>query len=383
MHCILMWKTRRAEQTIRWASNFVVKAPKNSSSLFAIVSNRIWWSPHHSLQFNDSSGILTRNPTTPSFRFPKHAQGIITHYTFYLQKINESTSNFAQDIRSFFSVVSVKKSTEPALLPSPPAPTNRKKRKALVISDDEDDAIVASDRQKSTKSSPAAAASKRPTTIGATKKSTKPDLKKLRRVDVADMFGTEPAVKPTNETIAAAELDVSILDDLNESIFEEEAAAAASATKNESPTKRRQRSQSRTPQKMESDRRHRSQSRTPQKIGPPPCKLNDDFKIPKKEETDDNAINGTIEMKTPTKKKDAPPTTPVPSSSSSSSSNRRKRTATKAAHDDPDVVETDEDRQEKRRHVAILYQQYKNRSGPAHPGSKEIPKVHYIIFLAH
>ena len=38
-------------------------------------------------------------------------------------------------------------------------------------------------------------------------------------------------------------------------------------------------------------------------------------------------------------------------------------------------VNPDEERFEKKRVCAILYQQYKNRSGPPNPGSKKIPKV--------
>lgn len=43
-------------------------------------------------------------------------------------------------------------------------------------------------------------------------------------------------------------------------------------------------------------------------------------------------------------------------------------------------VLSDEDRQERKRQAAMLYQQFKNRSGPALPGSKEVPKVKMRIF---
>lgn len=39
---------------------------------------------------------------------------------------------------------------------------------------------------------------------------------------------------------------------------------------------------------------------------------------------------------------------------------------------------SDEERHERKRQAAMLYQQFKNRSGPSNPGSKEVPKVNFI-----
>lgn len=44
-------------------------------------------------------------------------------------------------------------------------------------------------------------------------------------------------------------------------------------------------------------------------------------------------------------------------------------------------VISDEDRYEKKRHSAILYQSYLNRSGPKHLGAKEIPEVNLTLKL--
>lgn len=42
---------------------------------------------------------------------------------------------------------------------------------------------------------------------------------------------------------------------------------------------------------------------------------------------------------------------------------------------------TDEDRQERKRVAMMMYEQFKNRSGPANPGSKVLPKVSDTIKL--
>lgn len=45
-----------------------------------------------------------------------------------------------------------------------------------------------------------------------------------------------------------------------------------------------------------------------------------------------------------------------------------------------DTVDNDQDRYEKKRHSAILYQRYLQRGGPKHHGSKEVPKVQSYEF---
>lgn len=44
-------------------------------------------------------------------------------------------------------------------------------------------------------------------------------------------------------------------------------------------------------------------------------------------------------------------------------------------------VLSDEERHERKRMSAILYQKYKNRSAVLNPGSKEVPKVFNTIFF--
>lgn len=45
------------------------------------------------------------------------------------------------------------------------------------------------------------------------------------------------------------------------------------------------------------------------------------------------------------------------------------------------IALTDEERHERKRYSAALYQKYLNRSGPKHLGSKEIPEVSYWCIL--
>lgn len=51
---------------------------------------------------------------------------------------------------------------------------------------------------------------------------------------------------------------------------------------------------------------------------------------------------------------------------------KRKR---KISEDEDTGIDKDQERYEKKRHSAMLYQKYLNRSGPAHHGAKEYPKV--------
>lgn len=214
--------------------------------------------------------------------------------------------------------------------------TNRKKRKALVLFDDDDEDVK----------------NELCTVSSSTKITAKPDVKKLRRVEVADMFGNEPAVKPTNETIVT-ELDVSILEDLNASIFEEEAATGQPP----SPANKRQ--------------------RPPEKVVPQisPRELDIDLKVLIEKESHFKDEKKSIETKSPAKEHE-PKVVATPSLSSSF-----KRKQISKSSNETDSVETDEDRQEKRRNVAISYQHFKNRGGPVHPGSKEIPKVNINIYI--
>ncbi|XP_060647666.1 LOW QUALITY PROTEIN: replication factor C subunit 1 [Drosophila nasuta] len=66
---------------------------------------------------------------------------------------------------------------------------------------------------------------------------------------------------------------------------------------------------------------------------------------------------------------------PKPTPESKSASAKKPKVATPRAKQDLETsVLTDEDRHERKRMAAVLYQQYKNRSSCLNPGSKEIPK---------
>ncbi|KAJ6628243.1 Replication factor C subunit 1 [Pseudolycoriella hygida] len=232
----------------------------------------------------------------------------------------------SRDIRSFFTVNAKKSSTvtEP--------PKQQQKKKAVIISSDEDEdqspkknkkstnipsssnkrRIVYSDDEDNTPSK------KKPNLSKSVKVEDRKDQPKLKLVeDVTDVFGDKPIKrfeKPVlSKTMTEKEINDHFMDD-----FDISAVADFD-------------------------------------VGSVESKTNEVAKEVKDEDQMDvSVIEGTPNVSKSKKQSD-------------------KRKSAKNPSLDSSVL-SDEDRQERKRHAAILYQQFKNRSGPLHHGSKEVPE---------
>ncbi|XP_016970315.1 replication factor C subunit 1 [Drosophila rhopaloa] len=201
-----------------------------------------------------------------------------------------------------------------------------KRRKAVIISSDEDEVAASPPEPKKRKASKAA--SSEDEVVSATpepeakkaRNGHKPSLSKLKRhVDPSELFGgeTKRVVVPKPKTKAVIEfenedIDRSLMEvDLEESIREAAPLEKVSSSPRRSPSPKRAKKASPEPAKPKSTKSKTS---------------------------------------TPRVKKEKPPA------------------------DLESSVLTDEERHERKRMSAVLYQKYKNRSSCLNPGSKEIPK---------
>ncbi|KAL7729025.1 hypothetical protein ACLKA6_019858 [Drosophila palustris] len=232
-------------------------------------------------------------------------------------------------IDSFFKRLPGKKNSDEDATPSP-AP---KKRKALVISSDEDEVPASpqvTKHGKEVKKSRKALETKSPRNEnghGSKKPSLsklKESLKPLQKVNPTDLFGGEAkrveAPKPKDRSLVELE-DESIDRSLMEVDVDENPSVVVSKPTSPSP-QRATKAKSPAP----------SRKRSPERAAEPKAAS---AKKPK--------------ASTPRVKKE------------------------KSADLETSVL-TDEDRHERKRIAAVLYQQYKNRSSCLNPGSKEIPK---------
>ncbi|XP_017081751.2 replication factor C subunit 1 [Drosophila eugracilis] len=198
-----------------------------------------------------------------------------------------------------------------------------KRRKALVISSDEDEVVATPPETKKRKPSKASSEDEVVSATPEPKKARngqKPSLSKLKRhVDPSELFGGETkrvvVAKPKSKAVREFEnedIDRSLMEvDLDESL------------KEDAPVK-----------KVPSPRRSSPSPKRSKKSSPEPAK-------PKATKA---------KAPTPRAKKEKPPA------------------------DLESSVLTDEERHERKRMTAVLYQKYKNRSACLNPGSKEIPK---------
>lgn len=217
--------------------------------------------------------------------------------------------------------------------------------------------------------------------------------KKMKKVDVKSLFGDSPVKrvekrKPTSKPIASVfldsdeELEKSLLDmcdasDLNQESVkpktpkkEELKVENGKPIKHDSPNRKNEthKNHDSPHRKHKSPKKHDSPHRkneTPQKHDSP-HRINES---PKKHYSPKNEEQ---------KKSDSPRS--APSSQSRTPTVTKSRTAKNpkttvlATDDSQSDVNPDEERFEKKRLSAILYQKYKNRSGVLNHGCKEIPK---------
>uniref|UniRef100_A0A182PRP7 Replication factor C subunit 1 n=1 Tax=Anopheles epiroticus TaxID=199890 RepID=A0A182PRP7_9DIPT len=263
------------------------------------------------------------------------------------------------DIRAFFGRGG--SSTKPSKVPEP-AKTPTTKRKAVIISDDEDDTKVSPrSLKKSEKESPAPSGTlkkrrviesddEEKSPVKKKPESVKPKPEKLVPVNVADVFSSAPVKRvelpkiPKKKTLEPVEL-VKLEDDDDEVIPVTPQPGKKMARKDRNGNER---SDKKTPEKPK---------------GTPP-----ESKPIKRESSEEPASK-----KSPVKQK-SPGQQASPSSEKTSSKTKKKSDSDTTDYKDPnESVLTDEERHERKRMSAILYQKFKNRQGPANPGSKEIP----------
>lgn len=243
-----------------------------------------------------------------------------------------------QDIRSFFSTASKKK---PAANESPAVAALLVKRKALVISSDEEESPVRHDLKRPKKPSSDSSdstAKKRIHLIDSDDENATTSKRKInidilknyvssvppKVVNVADVFGSGPIIrierpaveKKTNETPPETDLNCLFDDDFGMDVVD--------------------------PQLLNGSK--------PENGGITAESL--PARTDKKEVNDIEVIDGTPDVKPRGK-----PKTPKTKNFNTSDSQQ------------------DEDRHERKRQVAIMYQKFKNRGGASNPGSKEIPEV--------
>ncbi|EDW15931.1 replication factor C subunit 1 [Drosophila mojavensis] len=246
-------------------------------------------------------------------------------------------------IDSFFKRVPSKKtSDEDATSPPTPAP---RKRKALAISSDEDEVPASPQISKHGKElKKSRRTHDAPDNGHATKKPSLSKLKEppkqLKKVDPTELFGGETtrieASKPKERSLIELEDE-----DIDRSLMEVDVDDLIP-----SPAASRKRSKASSPTKTPKD-----EAKTPKVEAKTP---NVEAKTPKSE-----AKTPKAETKTP--KAEAKTT--------------KAKTPKQEKHVDLESsVLSDEERHERKRMAAVLYQKYKNRSSCLNPGSKEIPK---------
>ncbi|XP_021704728.1 replication factor C subunit 1 [Aedes aegypti] len=292
----------------------------------------------------------------------------------------------SKDIRSFFSMGSKAKKPDPPKESS--SSSGSSKRKVIVDSDEEPEdrnkksvptperssshnkkrRVIDSDDEDS-KKSPAKKKS------SSSSSSSKPDLTKLKPVDAADFFSSAPVKrkevpKPTKKAIKE-EIEIHSDEEFEktllglEEVIPETPEPVKKKVVKESPAKKKDDSSSKKLDK-ESPAKKKEESSVK--------KLDKESPAKKKETNghghhEDKQKDEKKKTPTPEKKKKEKPV--VVKTESTSDGGTTPKSSKKSANES---ILTDEERYERKRMSAALYQKFKNRQGPANPGSKEIPK---------
>uniref|UniRef100_A0A182VVU8 Replication factor C subunit 1 n=1 Tax=Anopheles minimus TaxID=112268 RepID=A0A182VVU8_9DIPT len=266
----------------------------------------------------------------------------------------------SMDIRSFFG-----RGAKPSKAPEP-AKTPNTKRKAVIISDDEEDT------KASPRSAKQAVKEGSSSTSGVVKKrrvidsdeegkspakkkvaNTTPKQEKLKPVNVTDIFSSEPVKrvelpkipkKKTLEPVEQLKLDV-----------EDDDVIPVTPQPEKKMTKK------------DRNGNERGVKGTPEK---PKVSSSPEKKPVKKEMSDEVDVKP---KKSPVKQKSLEQQSPDGGKASNKDGTKHD-TSVSDYKDTNESILTDEERHERKRMSAILYQKFKNRQGPANPGSKEIPE---------
>ena len=270
-----------------------------------------------------------------------------------------------QDIRSFFSANKPKTGSS---APTPAIESKKPSKRVISLSDSDDETPKAKVATKvpSKKEETASKSKKRRVIISSDEdepketasKASKPNLKKLKTVDVGGVFGSEPVKRVEKEKKVKPKItdaDKSLLetDDIDFADIDESALVvkAEEKTPPEKPKTNNNSPSFKSPQKAKVDEKslERSTNKSPKKTPPP------------KERSNSKDVVETPENRKRPKQAE---------------SSGKKSTKKPATNEDIDysVYDPDQERHEKKRQTAALYHKMKNRGGPANPGSKPLPK---------
>ncbi|XP_065091606.1 replication factor C subunit 1 [Ochlerotatus camptorhynchus] len=299
----------------------------------------------------------------------------------------------SKDIRSFFSVGSKAKKPNPPKEPS----SASSKRKVIIDSDDEPD-----DRRKavSTPEKPSSIASqhkkrrvidsddedekspikeKTSSSKSSSSSSVKPNLSKLKAVSAADVFSSAPikrkeVPKPSKKAIKE-EIEIH-----SDEEFEKTLLGLDEVIPDTSPPAKKKEKVKDSPMKKEKDSPAKKKEVNGHGHGEDKKKELEKKKTPTPEKPAIVKKEITSDGGTPKSSKKNPNES-IPKEKSKEKPAIVKKESTsdggtpKSSKKDPnESILTDEERHERKRMSAMLYQKFKNRQGPTNPGSKEIPK---------
>ncbi|XP_058119113.1 replication factor C subunit 1 [Anopheles ziemanni] len=290
----------------------------------------------------------------------------------------------SMDIRSFFgrggSAAKPSKAPEPAKTPNA-------KRKAVIISDDEEETerpIKRSDKEAPP--STTAAAKKRrvidsddeKTPVKKKPVEVRPKLEKLKPVNVTDVFSSAPVKRvelpkiPKKKTLEPVAIE--------QAEAEEEDVIPVTPQPEKKSQRKDRNGNDKTPEKPKTSpiekkvvKRESSREDEPKKTYVIP----EASDKPKTSPIEKKVVKRESSQEDEPKKKHVTPEkkrTIEPTATPKSESSKSKKNLNESVKDPNDSVLTDEERHERKRMSAILYQKFKNRQGPANPGSKEIPE---------
>ncbi|XP_058450932.1 replication factor C subunit 1 [Malaya genurostris] len=309
----------------------------------------------------------------------------------------------SKDIRSFFNVgVKVKKPETPKQNSAQAA----SKRKAVVYSDEEQ---PEKDRKQSEIQEKPISQNKKRRVIDSDdeekspvrqKKSSSSSLtsgsSKLKPVSAADVFSSAPVKRtevprPTKKAIKE-EIEIHSDEELEKTLIGIDDSGMVAGTP--TPTKKKEKNSPtvKEERKTNGHGNHKESKSSPKKKREDiekytPEKKDENRKKHTPEKKDENRKKHTPEKKDENRKKHTPEKRseeqikthnsekkkekPIVSKESSSEEGTTPKSYKKNHNES---VISDEERHERKRMSAMLYQKFKNRSGPANPGSKEIPK---------
>ncbi|XP_058058148.1 replication factor C subunit 1 [Anopheles bellator] len=251
----------------------------------------------------------------------------------------------SRDIRSFFNMGSTKKVAPVA----EPLKTPNSKRKAILVSDDEEAHTPRPTQRTEAESNKSTAAAKKRRVIESDDERSpvknkpvevKPNISKLKPVNVSDVFSSAPVKRvdlpkiPKKKTLEPIEQLQQEADD--DEVIPETPPPAKKSHRKDQNGNDREVEKLRTPEKKEK-------------------------------------LASTVEKKSKPVETNTPDVKESPKAATSKGRKRSDPDSSRSKDLNESVL-TDEERYERKRVSAILYQKFKNRQGPANPGSKEIPE---------